>query len=134
VDPDDPFAPAKPAAPTSTGPDDDDPFAPVKKPEARPTAIAADSPARLAAPLAADLQLDREGRLPLRQWTDNSGQFRVQGRLIQLLDGKVRLLKETGRTTTVPLERLSPADLTYVQRVIAQYGADISGLALVAAR
>jgi hypothetical protein len=58
----------------------------------------------------------------------------VQGRLLLILDGKVRLLKETGRTTTVPLERLSLADQTYVQRVVAQYGTDISGLAFVAAR
>jgi hypothetical protein len=132
--PDDPFAPAKPAAPTSTGPLDDDPFAPIKKPEARPTAIASDSPARLNPPLAADLRLDAAGRLPLRQWTDNSGQFRVQGRLILIMDGKVRLLKETGRTTTVPLDRLSAADRTYIERVVAEYGSDIAVLALVAAR
>lgn len=106
----------------------------MKKPEARPTAIASDSPARLAAPLAADLRLDREGRLPMRPWIDNSGQYRVQGRLILILDGKVRLLKETGRTTTVPLDRLSEADRAYVERVVAQYGNDIAALALVAAR
>jgi hypothetical protein len=113
---------------------DDDPFAPVKKPEAKPTALAAESPARRATPPAADLRLDGEGRLPTRTWTDNSGQYRVQGRLILILDGKVRLLKESGRTTTVPLDRLSPADLNYVERVIAQYGTDIAGLSLVAAR
>jgi len=72
--------------------------------------------------------------LPLRQWTDNSGQYQVQGRLILIMDGKVRLLKETGRTTTVPLDRLSTADRAYVERVVAQYGNDIAALALVAAR
>lgn len=106
----------------------------MKKPEAKRTAIASDSPARLAVPLADDLRLDREGRLPLRPWTDNSGQYRVQGRLVLILDGKVRLLKETGRTTTVPLDRLSASDLDYVRRVVAQYGNDIAALALVAAR
>lgn len=86
------------------------------------------------APLPAELRLDSEGRLPVREWTDNSGQFRVQGRLTLILEGKVRLLKETGRTTTVPLDRLSPADRDYVEEVIRQHGADLSRLSLVAAR
>jgi hypothetical protein len=136
-DPDDPFAPARPAAPaapTSVQPHEDDPFAPFRKPEAKPTAIAAESPARLTAPLAAELRLDAEGRLPERQWADNSGQFHTAGRLILILDGKIRILKATGRTTTVPLDRLSAIDREYVQNVIAQYGSDIAKLALVAAR
>ena len=86
------------------------------------------------APLPAELRLDSEGRLPVREWTDNSGQFRVQGRLTLILEGKVRLLKETGRTTTVPLDRLSPADRDYVEEVIRQHGAELSRLSLVAAR
>ena len=134
TDPDDPFAPAKPASPTANQPDDDDPFAPVKKPEAKPIGIAKDAPARPSPALAGDLRLDAEGRLPARLWTDNSGQFRVQGRLVLILDGKVRLLKETGRTTTVPLERLSQPDRAYIEQVIRHYGEDLSRLSLVAAR
>ncbi len=125
-DGDDPFAPARPAAvpgaaPASVTPDEDDPFAPIP---ARPASI----------PLAANLRLDREGRLPSRLWTDNSGQFHTQARLIVILAGKVRLLKATGRTTTVSLDRLSGADRQYVEAVIRQYGADLSHLPLVAAR
>jgi hypothetical protein len=109
-------------------PADDDPFAPLKRTTAQPTATAAK------APLPAELRLDGEGRLPERLWTDNSGQFRVTGRLILILDGKVRLLKTTGRTTTVPLDRLSTADREYVEQVIRQHGPDLLRLLLVAAR
>jgi SLA1 Homology Domain 1 (SHD1) protein len=99
----------------------------VTQPNVRPTATAV-------RPLPADLRLDSEGRLPARLWTDNSGQFRVTGRLILILDGKVRLLKETGRTTTVPLDRLSSEDREYIDAVIRQHGADLSRLLLIAAR
>ena len=40
----------------------------------------------------------------------------------------MRLLKETGRTTTVATERLSPADREYVADVVARYGNDLSAL------
>lgn len=71
-----------------------------------------------------------DGHLPIRQWTDNSGQFRVQARLVLILDGKVRLLKETGRTTTVLLERLSTDDRAYVDEIIDRYGKDLARLQL----
>jgi hypothetical protein len=69
----------------------------------------------------------------MRQWVDDSGSFRVEGRLILILDGKVRLLKETGRTTTVPLTRLSNADQRYVEEVISRYGSDLSQQGTLAA-
>jgi hypothetical protein len=52
----------------------------------------------------------------VRRWVDNTDQFSCQARLIRVLDGKVQLLKETGRTTTVPLSRLSQSDLQFVNR------------------
>ncbi len=52
----------------------------------------------------------------LRQWVDDTGSFSCRGRMIRMLDGKVQLLKDTGRTTTVPLSRLSQADLEFVNR------------------
>ena len=52
----------------------------------------------------------------LRQWIDDTGNFSCRGRLIRFLDGKVQLLKDNGRTTTVPLARLSQADLEFVNR------------------
>jgi hypothetical protein len=70
----------------------------------------------------------------VRQWRDNSGQFQTSARLILILDGKVRLLKESGRTTTVPLARLSAADQAYVAEIISRYGKDLTGLDKLAAR
>ena len=58
----------------------------------------------------------------------------LEGRLVAILDGQVRLLKETGRTTTVPLDRLSAADREYVEEVVARHGNDLSTLGQVAAR
>jgi hypothetical protein len=52
----------------------------------------------------------------LRMWLDNTGKYSCHGRLVRFLDGKVRLLKDNGRTTTVPLYRLSAADLEFVHR------------------
>jgi hypothetical protein len=51
----------------------------------------------------------------LRLWTDNTGKHQVRARLVMVLDGKVRLEKETGRFTTVPFERLSLGDLAFVR-------------------
>ena len=52
----------------------------------------------------------------MRLWTDNTGNFSCRGRLVRFLDGHVRVLKENGRTTTVPLARLSARDLEFVNR------------------
>jgi hypothetical protein len=52
----------------------------------------------------------------MRVWRDDSGDFEVRAKLVLILEGKVRLLKDTGKYTTVPLDRLSPADLTYVRQ------------------
>ncbi len=52
----------------------------------------------------------------MRVWIDNTGNFSTRGRLLSLLEGHVRLLKDNGRTTTVPLYRLSQSDLEFVYR------------------
>jgi hypothetical protein len=101
-------APPPPAAPEPPKPsttDPDDPFAPL--PPAKPRSATTDSD------------------LGMRDWTDDSGQYRIQARLVLIVEGKVRLLKQTGRTTTVPLDRLSTADRAYVAQMIAQYGPDL---------
>jgi hypothetical protein len=51
----------------------------------------------------------------MRLWTDNTGKFQVRARLVQVLDGKVRLEKESGRFTTVPMDRLSRPDLAFLR-------------------
>jgi hypothetical protein len=143
VEEDDPFAPFPAAKPAAAGPVDDDPFAPAKPaaaPAPAPIEEATPAPVPAAAapkpndPFADPFQTAIDGRLPVRQWVDNSGTFRVKGRLILILDGKVRLLKETGRTTTVPLNRLSDADRQYVEQVITRYGDDLTQLDHLASR
>jgi len=52
----------------------------------------------------------------MRTWVDNTGNYSCRGRIVRFLDGHVRLLKDNGRTTTVPLHRLSRSDLEFVYR------------------
>jgi hypothetical protein len=133
---DDPFAPIVAPSPVPMNTDNhaDDPFAPL------PTSPAANE--KPAAPLVLEPTLKKldmltpgaDGRLPLRQWTDDSGKFNVEAKLVLILDGKVRLLKETGRTTTVAIERLSKADRAYVAEAIERYGEDLAKLHQLASR
>ena len=62
-----------------------------------------------------------------RRWVDNTGYYKIQGKLIAILDGKVRILKENSRTCTVPLGRLSQQDLAYVTKIAMQYGEGVIG-------
>ena len=52
-----------------------------------------------------------------RLWVDNSGAYQIKGRLAVIYVDKVKLLKENGKFTTVPLSRLSDADFGYVSWV-----------------
>ena len=60
--------------------------------------------------------------LPTRLWTDNTGTFQVRGRLAVILETKIRILKDNGRYTTVPLRRLSDADQDYVEARLGEQG------------
>jgi len=53
---------------------------------------------------------------PLRHWTDNTGKFQVRASLVSISPTHVRLLKDTGKYTTVLLSRLSQSDLAFVQQ------------------
>jgi hypothetical protein len=126
----DPFAPAAPApaapapAPAAPAPApapaaEVDPFAPAAAPAPAPAAPAPAAPAKPEAdPFADPFKISAEGQLPVRNWSDNTGTYRIEGRLIAILDGQVRVLKSTGKTTTVPMRRLSDADKKYVEEVI----------------
>jgi hypothetical protein len=63
----------------------------------------------------------------LRQWADNTGTFSCKGRMLRMMDGKVQLLKDNGRTTTVPLARLSQGDLEFVNRQASAQKAETLG-------
>jgi hypothetical protein len=52
----------------------------------------------------------------MRTWTDNTGKYRINARLVIVGEGSVRLLKDTGKYTTVPFNRLSSDDLNFVRR------------------
>jgi SLA1 homology domain 1, SHD1 len=52
----------------------------------------------------------------MRHWVDNTGNFSCEGRLVRVLDGQVQLLKDNGHNSTVPMGRLSEADLSFVYR------------------
>ncbi len=62
----------------------------------------------------------------MRTWQDDTGDYQVRGKLVKIMPDKVRLLKDTGKYTTVPMDRLSQADLEYVHECIA--AAQASGL------
>ena len=61
----------------------------------------------------------------MRVWNDNTGSFSCHARLVRFMDGKVRLAKDNGRTTTVPLARLSASDLEFVQRQASAHQASL---------
>jgi hypothetical protein len=119
----DPFAPAAPApapAPAPEAPAEVDPFAPAAAPApAEAPAPAPAEPAKPEAdPFADPFKISAEGQLPVRAWSDNTGTYHIEGRLIAIFEDKVRVLKSTGKTTTVPMRRLSDADKKYVDEVI----------------
>lgn len=120
-------APAKPAAPKADGDDlfnnvfseppakpvsqpIEDMPAPVKKPEPKPEPKPADDND----PFADNISLPVPS---MREWIDDTGSYRIRARLVQVLDGKVKLLKSNGKTTTVPFSRLSDTDLRYVEQI-----------------
>ncbi|GIX00612.1 MAG: hypothetical protein KatS3mg111_3944 [Pirellulaceae bacterium] len=60
-----------------------------------------------------------DGALRHRTWRDNTGLYAVTARLIEIRSEYVRLLKDNGKTCTVPMRRLSAEDAALVQRVAA---------------
>jgi hypothetical protein len=58
----------------------------------------------------------------IRVWTDVTGKHQVRGRMykIFLAEQKVRILKETGKFTTVPFDKLSDSDRTFVAQHTTQ--------------
>jgi hypothetical protein len=86
-----------------------DPPAEVAKPA--PTAVVT----RQASP-AKDVQQVAPKAMPegMRLWSDNTGKYQVVAKLVSVGPKHVRLLKDTGKYTTVSFERLSRADLAFV--------------------
>ncbi len=57
-------------------------------------------------------------------WVDNTGTYSVKARLAVIYTDRVKLLKENGKYTTVPLNRLSDRDFAYVQWVASNLSAE----------
>ncbi|MCU0981601.1 MAG: SHD1 domain-containing protein [Pirellulaceae bacterium] len=53
---------------------------------------------------------------PVREWTDDTGQFKIRATLVQVADGKVTLRKEDGKEIVVSLARLSAADRDFLKQ------------------
>lgn len=51
-----------------------------------------------------------------RMWTDRSGTFDVEAEFLGVADGKLHLHKMNGVKIAVPMTKMSPADLAYVER------------------
>jgi len=50
----------------------------------------------------------------LRTWTDRTGEHRVEARLVEVVDGKVTLLRADGKRVFLPVKRLSAFDQQYI--------------------
>jgi len=104
---------------------------PKATPKEQPKADALDDlfgPPAAPKPAAADpFGMSEPAELPMRTWVDDTGKFQVTAQLVEVLDGKVRLLKDTGTTTTVAMQRLSDADQQYVQTLVALQGSSVIG-------
>jgi len=69
-------------------------------------------------------QLRRVGgleSLETKTWTDDTGKFQCDARLLRTTSSAVVLVKPNGYRATVPMKRLSEADLRFVhQQVVAK--------------
>ncbi|OAP57144.1 hypothetical protein AYL99_07881 [Fonsecaea erecta] len=54
----------------------------------------------------------------VRTWTDHSGTFKVEAEFLRVTDGKIHLHKVNGVKIAVPVSKMSPEDLDYVEQVI----------------
>lgn len=51
----------------------------------------------------------------MRTWTDNTGEHKVEAKLVEVLHHAIVLQKSSGARSPVPLERLSEADWSFIQ-------------------
>ncbi|RCS54122.1 hypothetical protein DTL42_02940 [Bremerella cremea] len=54
-----------------------------------------------------------------RSWSNDTGQFRIDGKLQSAEDNKVKILKSDNRVITVPLDKLSEEDQKFVNEFLA---------------
>jgi len=78
-----------------------------------------------AAPATRPVTTPTSQELEVRVWTDNTGHYRTVGRLVKISPTHVRLLKDNGRFSTVAKDRLSQADLAYVEKQVELLGIEL---------
>jgi len=61
-----------------------------------------------------DFSLSAQDAAEFRTWTDSTGKFTVQAKLIGVSDGQVTLEKPGGQKLTLPLDRFSAADRAFL--------------------
>jgi hypothetical protein len=71
-----------------------------------------------------------------REWTDGTGQFKVEAELVDVVDGNVRLRRTDGTVISLSITRLSEADRGWLASLDGlpkpgRPGADLPGLTLV---
>ncbi|MDA7928720.1 SHD1 domain-containing protein [bacterium] len=59
----------------------------------------------------------------MRKWTDTTGSFSVNAKLVSDENGNIKLEKEDGRVITLPLTKLSDEDQTYLEELKKQNSA-----------
>ena len=52
---------------------------------------------------------------PFRTWTDTTGKYKTEARLLSISNGIVRLKKTDGKDARLPLEKLSDADREWLE-------------------
>ncbi len=127
---DDPFAPQSTSSPNTDNKSNIGPA--LEAPTKKPLPAASDDP--FAEPAPSTTQL--EPMDAMRTWVDVTGKHRIRGQLQEILaeQGKVRILKETGRFTTVPLEKLGPDDRQFVAGHTTARGGESAKLAASSSR
>ncbi len=68
-------------------------------------------------PPASAIQVTQVGNGSQRIWTDDTGSYEIRARLLEIDDEVAVMKKQNGVTIRVPFERLSAADLRYLERV-----------------
>ena len=53
----------------------------------------------------------------VRTWTDHSGTFKVEAQFLGVSDGKIHLHKVNGVKIAVPVTKMSPEDIEYIEKV-----------------
>jgi|GEM_PF-6314161 len=51
----------------------------------------------------------------VRTWTDATGKFKIEAKLLEFKDGKVKLERTDGKVVTLPFDKLSAADQFFVE-------------------